>query len=220
MMNYLKLDGAVSKHKCIPTWKIIRHETGISDKVFIARFGKQGKEEIFRHYGIWLKKHEPTSTNINLVDAHLEGHGDATSPIPKLGKKRGAVRKKCKKISGRVYGDNLNFWNLNFEPTTHDGVVFLFGMVSRDLGFPSITYIGPDYPDCEAMRYIDGRRGGGQQSVRIEFEFRSRDFNHKVDDCDLIVCWEDNWGNDCPLEVIELKTEIEKLRELPKFHRK
>ena len=29
--------------------------------------------------------------------------------------------------------------------------------------------------------------------------------------CDLIVCWENNWP-ECPLEVIELKTEFERLQ--------
>ena len=87
------------------------------------------------------------------------------------------------------------------------------------VGF-SVEYLGPDFPDCEAKRYIDGKRGGGQQSVKIEFEYRSRDFKHKVAGCHLIVCWEDNWGKDWPLEVIELKTEIEKYRDVPEFRRK
>jgi hypothetical protein len=46
--------------------------------------------------------------------------------------------------------------------------------------------------------------------VRIEFEYRSRNFlTHKHDarQCDLIVCWEDDWP-DSPLEVLELKREL------------
>jgi hypothetical protein len=91
-------------------------------------------------------------------------------------------------------------------------------MVSERLGF-SIEYIGTGFPDCEAKRYIEGK-GKRQQSVKIEFEYRSRDFAHPVEDCDIIVCWEDNWGSDCPLEVIELRTEIKKLLKLPEFSRK
>jgi hypothetical protein len=34
---------------------------------------------------------------------------------------------------------------------------------------------------------------------------------HDPAKCDIIVCWEHNWP-ECPLEVIELKKEIEKLR--------
>lgn len=28
----------------------------------------------------------------------------------------------------------------------------------------------------------------------------------------ITVCWENDWGDECPLEVIELKDEIERLR--------
>ena len=216
---FRRLDEVVSRHKRIPTWKIIRHDTKISDKVFLARFGKQGIIDIFRHYGAWLKKHKPTSKNLKLVDEYVEGHGEGVSPSTEYRRKGKSARKKYKKVSGRVYGDPLYFGNLIFEPTNEQGVVFLFGMVSRLLGF-TVEYLGPDYPDCEAKRFIDGRRGGGQQLVRVEFEYRSRDFNHNPEECDLIVCWEDNWGKDCPLEVIELKMEIEKFRGLPEFQRK
>ena len=34
---------------------------------------------------------------------------------------------------------------------------------------------------------------------------------HDPNGCDIIVCWEHNWP-ECPLEVIELKKEIAKLR--------
>jgi hypothetical protein len=43
--------------------------------------------------------------------------------------------------------------------------------------------------------------------VRIEIEFLSRNFLqhfHDPKECDLIVCWENNWA-ECPLEVVELK---------------
>jgi hypothetical protein len=31
-------------------------------------------------------------------------------------------------------------------------------------------------------------------------------------ECDIIVCWENDW-QECPIEVIELKSVIEKLKE-------
>ncbi len=214
-----KIDAVVSKLKRIPSWAMLRRETGVTDKTFLSRFGNSGITEIFRRYRGWLKKHKPTSGNIKLVDAYLEGRSEDTGPaVQRRGKKR-SVRRKWKKVSGRVYGAPMDFGNLIYEPTNEQGVVFLFGMVSKHLGF-SIEYLGPDFPDCEAKRYIDGRRGGGQQPVRIEFEYRSRDFKHNADGCDLIVCWEDNWGSDCPLEVLELRSEIEKLRRTPDFSRK
>jgi hypothetical protein len=49
--------------------------------------------------------------------------------------------------------------------------------------------------------------------VDIELEQYSRNFVthlHDPNKCDLIVCWEHNWP-ECPLEVIALKTEFERL---------
>jgi len=35
---------------------------------------------------------------------------------------------------------------------------------------------------------------------------------HEWSECDLIVCWEHNWP-ECPVEVIELKKELERMVE-------
>lgn len=212
-----QIDEVVSKLKCIPSWVQFRRQTGMAEKTLINRFGRKGKPEVFSHYRKWLKKNKPKSTNIELVDEYLEGR--AKPPRSQLVKRKAvATRAKWPKGSGRVYGAPLNFGSLIYEPVNEQGVVFLFGMVSRALGF-SVEYIGTDFPDCEAKRYVEGR-GKRQQTVKIEFEYRSRDFDHVVEDCDIIVCWEDNWGDDCPLEVIELRTEIKKLQERPEFSRK
>jgi hypothetical protein len=43
--------------------------------------------------------------------------------------------------------------------------------------------------------------------VRIEFEYRSRNFaahRHDPGGCDPIVCWVHDWP-DCPIEVLELR---------------
>ena len=214
-----KIDKAVSKLKRIPSWTQIRRETGVTDKAFVSRFGNKGISEVFSHYRVWLKKHQPKSKKNKLVDTYLEGRAKTIIPRSHTIKRKGSVtRTKWPKTAGREYGAPINFGSLIYEPVNEQGVVFLFGMISRALGF-SIEYIGPDFPDCEAKRYIAGRRER-QQPVKIEFEYRSRDFNHVAKDCDIIVCWEDNWGNDCPLEVIELRSEVKKLRELPEFSRK
>lgn len=215
-----EIDKIVSKLKCIPSWVQLRRETGITDKVFNQRFGKKGIYEVFSHYRKWLKNSKPNSKNIKLVDAYLEGQGKAKIPLLQPVKRDDSTTKvpKWEKVSGRKYGAPLNFESLIYEPVNEQGVVFLFGMISRALGF-SIEYIGPDFPDCEAKRYIGGRRER-QQPVKIEFEYRSRDFDHPLEGCDIVVCWEDNLGSDCPLEVIELRSEVKKLRGLPKFSRK
>ncbi len=215
-----QIDKLVSKLKKIPSWVQFRRETGIAEKTLFSRFGKNEKREVFIHYRKWLEMNKPKSKNIKLVDTYLGGQVKTKNTTPQVAKGKGSITTtpKWPKVSGREYGAPLNFGSLIYEPINEQGVVFLFGMISRRLGF-SIEYIGTDFPDCEAKRYIGGARKR-QQHVKIEFEFRSRDYEHPVEGCDIIVCWEDNWGNDCPLEVIELRAEIRKLRELPDFSRK
>jgi hypothetical protein len=63
--------------------------------------------------------------------------------------------------------------------------------------------IRPGFPDCIAYR--------GQARIRIEFEYKSRNFKsqgHNPRDCDWIVCWIHNWPA-CPphLRVVELRRE-------------
>jgi len=213
-----KIDEAVSNLKRIPTWAELRSETGITDKVFNQRFGKKGIRGVFSCYRKWLEKYQPKSKKIELVDTYLEVQVKTKTPESQLVKSAAGI--KWPKLSGieREVGGNLNFGSLIYEPTTHEGVVFLFGMVSKALGF-SIEYIGDGFPDCEAKLSIKGRQGR-QQHVRIEFEYRSRDYDHPLEGCDIIVCWENNWRDKCPLPVIELRTEIEKLRKFPEFSHK
>jgi len=84
------------------------------------------------------------------------------------------------------------------------GVVFLFASVAKRLQF-RIEKIRAAYPDCIAYRHAGDR----EKRVRIEFEYRSSSFRrhgHDADDCDCVVCWDDDWPNaPARLEVIELK---------------
>ncbi len=112
---------------------------------------------------------------------------------------------------GRQYGSFLNFRGLLHAPMNENGVTFLFGMVAQELGYV-VESITPGFPDCEAKRRIV-KSSDIWERVRIEFEFQSRTFcthGHNVAECDVIVCWEDNWP-DCPIEVLELKTAIQSL---------
>jgi hypothetical protein len=89
---------------------------------------------------------------------------------------------------------------LRHAPVNEDGVIFLFGMVARELGY-LVESVQGGFPDCEAKRQI---APGQWQRVRIEFEFESRNFRdhgHSPDGCDIIVCPEH-------LEVVELKQVI------------
>lgn len=112
---------------------------------------------------------------------------------------------------GRLYGPILNFRGLQHAPINEQGVVFLFGVVAFELGYV-VESVTVGFPDCEAKRRIDSR-GRKWERVRIEFEYRSRNFidhGHDPTQCELIVCWEHDWP-DCPLEVLELQTAIQSL---------
>ena len=114
------------------------------------------------------------------------------------------------KPPAQFYGEPIDFRGLRHAPINEQGVVFLFGMVSRELGF-GIEAIQQGFPDCEG-KYLYEEKKNLWAKARIEFEYRSSSFkgNHPVDQCDFIVCWINDW-EDCPINVIELKTEILKL---------
>jgi hypothetical protein len=109
------------------------------------------------------------------------------------------------------YGRPIRLPELAHEPVNESGVIFVFGMVARLLGFV-VLHLQPGFPDCEAIR--ETARGLWQR-VRIEFEFESRSFlrhRHKKEGCDMIVCWKHNWP-ECPanIEVLELSKVLGKL---------
>jgi len=111
-----------------------------------------------------------------------------------------------------IVGDLINFRGLVYAPMNENGVIFLFGKIADDLNM-YIEEIKPGYPDCIGRRFI----GKGWERVAIEFEFKSSNFKaHKHDpkDCNIIICWENDW-KDCPIEVIELKSEIQGLENTP-----
>ena len=106
----------------------------------------------------------------------------------------------------RVYGDRINFKSLSRSPVNEHGVVYLFGVL-HDTFDLQIESIQAGFPDCIARRKVGRNRW---EEVRIEFEFKSRNFvihKHDPDGADMIICWEHDW-KDCPdhIEVIELST--------------
>ncbi len=108
-----------------------------------------------------------------------------------------------------TYGNPIDFRGLRHEPVNEQGVVFLFGMLARELGY-SVEAVQTGYPDCEAKRQVNR---GRWQRVRIEFESRNfRTHGHSPNGCDLIVCWRHNWP-ECPahIEVLELQSVIKTL---------
>jgi hypothetical protein len=116
------------------------------------------------------------------------------------------------KYEKSIVGDLINFRGLVYAPLNENGVIFLFGKIAEDLNM-YIEEIKPGFPDCIGRRYT----GKGWEKVSIEFEFKSSNFKqhkHNPDHCDIIICWDNDW-KDCPIEVIELKTEIKGLKNDP-----
>lgn len=96
---------------------------------------------------------------------------------------------------------------MRYAPQNELGVVFLFAQIAKRKGL-KVDEIRPTFPDCIAYR----NTGTGEKRIRIEFEYKSRNFRqqrHNPRDCDCIVCWEHNW-HDAPanIEVIELRREF------------
>lgn len=111
----------------------------------------------------------------------------------------------------QLFGQPIDFRGLRHAPINEQGVVYLFGMVSRELGF-SVEALQQGFPDCEG-KYLHDKNRQLWAKARIEFEFRASNFRqhgHDENECDVIVCWENDWP-DCPLRVVELKSEIMRL---------
>ena len=219
------LDKVVSERHTIPGWNLLNEKTGIPESTWKKKLGGRkgcSQEDVYRKYHDWLQVKKPNSTNFKVVTAFLQSPrlpekttAADDSPAAQVGR----IPSYQKTTGSRVYGRPLHFSNLIHEPNHEQGVVFLFGMISRALGFDSIEYLGDDFPDCEAKWRVGSQHQ--LQRVRIEFELKSSHFKehgHDPQGCDVIVCWEHNW-KECPssLKVIELKKEIKGLRERSEF---
>jgi hypothetical protein len=108
-------------------------------------------------------------------------------------------------------GRTLNFRAFAYTPTCEHDVVQMFGAVAQELGFEILANRSA-FPDCQARRRRPGTRETFVECL-IEYEFASSDYRrhgHPVSGCDLVVCWRHDWA-DCPIQVLELSTEIHSL---------
>ena len=101
---------------------------------------------------------------------------------------------------------------LAHEPINEMGVLVLFAMLSRQLGF-ILDSVQAAFPDLLARMEV---QPGRWQPVRIEVEYLSSSFRrhgHDARQCDLIVCWRHDWKN-CPpnLQVLELSKVVKQLQ--------
>jgi hypothetical protein len=166
----------------------------------MERFGKYSLKPYETKFGSWIKAVEEFVKFKNPNGSVVEKELNNITPNILTGTRK--QHKKAKKVE---YGEPIDFLGLRHAPLNEQGVVYLFGMLSRKLGF-IIEAVRTDFPDCEGKREIPGKPGRWER-VSIEFEFKSSNFkehNHNPDECDVIICWENDW-KDCPIEVISLK---------------
>lgn len=190
----------------IPNIMQFNRTAKVSINVFKRNFGNHWKD-ILLGFKEWLEEKHPDSKFINLLLDKSKLQPKITRPVHN--KHHNFVWQGKK---GVVYGPPIDFRGLRHAPVNEQGVVFLFGKISEDLGF-SIEAIRTAFPDCDGKRLID-RNKNHWEPVSIEFEYSSSNFyqhGHDVLKCDVIVCWIHDWL-DCPLEVIELREAIEKLK--------
>jgi Homing endonuclease associated repeat len=198
--EYYKVATALGR---IPSWATFSAKSKVSGQTLARRFGKkEGLRSRFREY---LVIHHRDSPLLNLQELSAAG------PHPVRGEKELAQSNSTRawnRTESVEFGAPINFRGLQHAPVNEQGVVFLFGLVSRDLGF-LVESVRTSYPDCEGKRCVDPKRDRWQR-VRIEFEFYSsnfKDHGHDPAGCDVVVCWEDDWAG-CPVEVVELRSEI------------
>jgi len=143
---------------------------------------------------------------LDIVAAHLEAAPAQVRSAPWISN---SISKPQLQPDEPVYGMPMVPLDLLLEPTNEQGVLFLFGAVSRKLGF-GVVHVQSGFPDCRALREVEP---GRCQMTNIELEMLSRNFvghGHDLARIHLIVCWEHNWP-ECPIEVIELKTVVKRL---------
>lgn len=194
-------------------WAAVARRTGKAPS--IAEYELHGKHcggPLARLYGSWTNVpaglmgyvqkeglEEEWRDVMEIIARHLEDGRRTRQSVPALG----TTTKPRILRNDPLYGEALQHPAISHAPTNENGVIFLFGIVAQELGF-KVQRIQAEFPDCEAMRQVEP---GVWQRVRVEFEFESRNFLrhlHEVAQCDVIVCWKNNWA-DCPLEVVELR---------------
>lgn len=181
-----------------------------SSKPFTDRFGKWAST--LQHYHKWKVDRAGSSIHTSAASAADERNDGqrAGPPGPQPSSEPTQSGIQTRKPP-QLYGEPIEFRGLRHAPINEQGVVYLFGMVSRELGF-SVEALQQGFPDCEG-KYLHDKNRKLWAKARIEFEFRASNFrehSHDQTECDVIVCWENDWP-DCPLRVVELKSEIMRL---------
>ncbi len=150
--------------------------------------------------------------DINRAEKMPKG-GDKMTESQKIKLIPQTIKPKITKKKPKVLGEPIHFRGLRFAPVNEKSVAYLFGMVSHELGF-IIEALRTESPDCEGKRCLDTISNEWEQ-VKIDFVYKSSDFEahgRSETETDIIVCWIHDW-DECPLEVLELRSTIELLKD-------
>jgi hypothetical protein len=164
----LEIHRVISDLGRIPTMAVLESRMNVSRATVTKRF--RGFQGALQRYRAWLEQNHPDSPLIDLIQVKSPHEIVASVPITKTQ----SAATQWTRGAGLVYGAPINFRGLRHAPINEQGVVYLFGMVSAELGL-IVEAVQSAYPDCEAKRCVD-RNENRWQRVRIEFEFRSRNF--------------------------------------------
>jgi len=106
------------------------------------------------------------------------------------------------------FTEPLSAVRMLFSPVNEMGVVALFSMYHRELGFPYFLKIQSGFPDATV---VDSK--GNVKYIEFElFASNFKDHKHDPEECDVLVCWEDNLDENDSLrsrvKIIALKEKI------------
>src|SRR5207247_1028444 len=114
----------------IPTWALFASRAPIAAETVSGRFG--GLQGTLKRYHDWLLAHEPNS--LLLTELDMQSRHEVPAP-PATVTTAGPTQTTWAKGAGPEFGAPINFRGLRHAPINEQGVVFLFGMVSYELGF-------------------------------------------------------------------------------------
>lgn len=197
----------VRKSRKVPSLNEYEANGKFSTGPFVKRFG--GWTHVasgMMRYAVERRIDAEWKDELDIVAAHLEASPIQIRNSPWISNSTSGPNLRP---GEPVYGPPVVPFELLLAPTNEQGVLFLFGAVAKRLGF-AVTHIQSGFPDGEAFREIEP---GKWQRVRIEFEYESRNFTehkHDPEKVHLIVCWSHTW-EECPLEVLELKSAVKRL---------
>lgn len=124
-----------------------------SKEPFRMRFGKW--PDVLAHYRKWKAENAETVQGVNSRQSPPQEMPAAVKKAPSVSANtHPAVNRKS---PAQLYGEPIDFRGFRHAPINEQGVVYLFGMVSRELGF-YIEAVQQGFPDCEGKYLHDAKK--------------------------------------------------------------